>query len=127
MTTVQAMITYGTAGLAFFYGVSKFFKEVEDRLTDDTKLGIAVWLVSLETQPRLVSWAHAFATVFDRVFGARHFSWRCFGRSCLATYCSIVLITLVWGAIDPPQFVRWASGLSVGDAIFLSVLFFVFN
>jgi hypothetical protein len=82
-------------GLGLFYGVMKFFDAVGDRLNDDTKLEIAVWLLGRKKfGPRVEPWPDTFAKVFDRVFGSKHLSWKCFRRSCLISY-ALVIIQLV--------------------------------
>jgi hypothetical protein len=69
--------------------VWKFFERVEAVLTDNTKLEIAVWLLDRKKlSPTFQSWPDMFAKVFDRVFGEKHLSWKCFRRSCLATVTS---------------------------------------
>lgn len=79
--------------------VWKFFERVEAVLTDDTKLEIAVWLVGAKAGDQIAlkvqTWPAAFLTVFDSVFTSRPLSWRCFWRSCLATYACIVLSFIV--------------------------------
>lgn len=79
--------------------VWKFFERVEAVLTDDTKLEIAVWLLGAEVSDQVAlkvqSWPVAFLTVFDGVFTSRPLSWKCFWRSCLATYGCIVLSFIV--------------------------------
>jgi hypothetical protein len=74
------------AGAALAGIVWKFFERVEAVLTDQTKLEIAVWLLDRERiSPTFRSWPDTFAKVFDRVFGDKHFSWRCFSRSAVAS------------------------------------------
>ncbi len=66
--------------------VWKFFERLEAVLTDQTKLEIAVWLVGRKkVGPKVEPWPETFAKVFDRVFGSKHFSWKCFRRSCMAS------------------------------------------
>jgi hypothetical protein len=83
-------------GGGLFYGIQKFFKEVEDKLTDSTKLQIAVWLLGIRTGPRVESWPETFAAVFDRVFGKKHLSWKCFFRSSVASITVGLLAFLIW-------------------------------
>src|ERR1035438_8299153 len=71
--------------------VWKFFERVEAVLTDQTKLEIAVWLLGVKVSQKVEPWPETFAKVFDRVFGTKHLSWRCFGRSCLATLIASVI------------------------------------
>src|SRR4051794_10741672 len=77
--------------------VLKFFKYVGDALNEKTNKEIARWLrmKHLETgivAGEAVNWPDTFAKVFDRVFGEKHLSWKCFGRSCIATFVSLVII-----------------------------------
>ena len=83
------------AGVALFGIVWGFFKGVESVLTDDTKLEIAVWLVGVKVGQKLEPWPDTFAKVFDRVFGAKHLTWKCFWRSCVASYAGVLLVLLV--------------------------------
>jgi hypothetical protein len=72
--------------------VWKFFERVEAVLAEQTKFEIAVWLVGVQIQKNVAPWANTFATVFDRVFGLKHLSLRCFWRSCLASTASVLLV-----------------------------------
>lgn len=83
------------AGCALFAIVVKFFSSVEGVLSDDSKLEIAVWLLDLKTAKKIQSWPTTFAKIFDRVFGERHLSWRCFWGSSIASYCSLLIIVLM--------------------------------
>ena len=85
-------------GIGLFYGVTKFFDTVGDRLTDDARLQIALWLVGRKKfQPKVEPWQDTFAEVFDRIFGRKHFSWKCFSRSALtslvlALSCAVIVL-----------------------------------
>jgi hypothetical protein len=69
------------AGGALAGIVWKFFERVEAVLTDDTKLAIAVWLLGVRVGQKVEPWPETFANVFDRVFGTKHLSWKCFSVS----------------------------------------------
>lgn len=81
----QAIAVQFGFGLGLFYGVTKVFDLVGDRLNEDTKLEIAVWLLGVKVSQKLEPWPDTFARVFDRVFGKKHLSWKCFWRSCVAS------------------------------------------
>src|ERR1017187_6035012 len=75
--------------------VWKFFERVEAVLTDQTKLEIAVWLLGGKVGgPKVQPWPDTFAKVFDRVFGSRHISVRCFGLSALISFAVGILLTI---------------------------------
>jgi hypothetical protein len=84
--------------------VWKFFERVEAVLTDQTKLEIAVWLLGVKVGQKLESWPDTFAKVFDRVFGKKHLTWRCFGWSSLASLLSLGIVILVCSSFDPQFF-----------------------
>ncbi len=75
--------------------VWKFFERVEAVLNEDTKLEIAVWLLGVKTAEKVQGWPDTFARVFDRVFGTKHLSWKCFLRSCLASFSVALIAWLV--------------------------------
>jgi hypothetical protein len=88
--------------------VWKFFERVESVLTDQTKLKIARWLrvKTFETvliEGDMENWTVTFARVFDQVFGDKHLTWRCFGRSCIMSLCGVAFIFALWGSIHPDQ------------------------
>jgi hypothetical protein len=75
--------------------VWKFFERVESVLKDDTKLEIAVWLLGVKVGQRLEPWPETFIKLFDRVFGKKHLSWRCFWRSSYASIVAVLLSQVV--------------------------------
>jgi hypothetical protein len=54
--------------------VWKFFDKVEEKLNDDTKLEIAVWLLGVKVGKTVEPWPDTFIKVFDRTFGKEHIS-----------------------------------------------------
>jgi len=88
-------ITTGLAKSAVLGGtVWTFFGRVEAVLKDQTKHEIARWLRFRNFETGLLveeNWPATFAKVFDRVFGEKHLSWKCFGRSCVATLASCLM------------------------------------
>jgi len=87
--TVLILVQFAV-GIGLMYSISKCFKFVEDLLADDTKLEIAVWLLGVKAEQKIEPWPETFARVFDRVFGRKHLSWKCFLRSSLASYASVI-------------------------------------
>ena len=75
--------------------VWKFFERVEAVLTDQTKLEIAVWLLGVKVGDKVEPWPKTFVTVFDRVFGTKHLSWKCLLRSCVASLVSIGIVVIL--------------------------------
>lgn len=59
--TLTAIGTQIAVGGGLFYGVVKFFDRVGDRLNEDTRLAIAVWLLGVKTTPKMQGWPDTFA------------------------------------------------------------------
>jgi hypothetical protein len=99
-----------------------FFKIVESVLNEDTKLEIAVWLVGVEVGQKVEPWPETFARMFDRVFGTKHLSWKCFLRSSLASCIAIGLTLLVTFAIHERNWYVAKNIIQVGNLWFAMVV-----
>jgi hypothetical protein len=107
MAVPPILSTVGThigVGIGLFLGVHRFFAAVGDVLKEDTRLKIALWLLDAKTAPAVEPWPATFAKVFDRVFGEKHLSWKCFLRSCassliLATVTATYTFGFQWRAV----------------------------
>jgi hypothetical protein len=84
--------------------VWKFFKHVGDALNEQTNREIARWLRVKKFETGIISeeadsWPYTFVKMFDRVFGEKHLSWKCFLRSSIASCIAIAITLLVTFAI----------------------------
>jgi len=84
---------------AFIY---KFFEKGDDLINDNAKRQLKRWILNLKAPEKMQNWPTMFAHWFDRVFGEKHLSWKCFFRSCLAFFAAVLLVTLVWD-LRPPK------------------------
>lgn len=110
------------AGAALAGIVWKFFERVEAVLTDQTKHEIARWLRLRSADASLIAdpvepWPDTFAKVFDKVFGVKHWSWKCFVRSSIASFCLACLgwtysvwTAPYWQAIRDALRIKWTHG-----------------
>jgi hypothetical protein len=89
LTTITELIQSPPGQLAAGFVLAgivwKFFERVESVLSENTKLEIAVWLLGVKVGQKLEPWPDTFVVLFDRVFGVKHFSWRCITRSSIIT------------------------------------------
>ncbi len=86
----QFVVAASLTALLTFYG---------GKLRQEKKSDIAAWLrddVASENH-----WAQSFIGLFERVFGADHWSWRCFRRSAIASLCFVALLWFVVGKVEP--------------------------
>lgn len=104
------------AGAALAGIVWKFFERVEGVLKDQTKLEVAAWLVGVRVGPKVAPWPGTFTSIFDQVFGARHFSWKCFWRSALASLLVGVIGLAILLAIADQRYAE--EGTSIVDIVY---------
>ena len=114
------MLAYG-GGL--FYGVQKFFKEIEEKLSEDAKFEIAVWLVGVRPSGLAGAWPETFLHAFDRVFGTVHPSWRGLRRSYLITVvCYLVGMTYFMLVSDLKAFFMDSGSLTPAESDIFNAL-----
>ena len=108
LTTITKLINSPpgqlAAGAVLAGIVWKFFERVEAVLNDNTKLEIAVWLLGVKIAQRVEPWPSTFIKLFDRVFGEKHVSWRCFWRSCIVSFASVGLVVFAYSAFNRQPF-----------------------
>lgn len=92
---VLSFTLYVITWLGTCVGIFWLFEKAEDNISEDTKIAISLWLLGLKMPESLPSWFATFAAVFDRIFGKRHLSWRCFYRSCFASLLSVSMLELI--------------------------------
>jgi hypothetical protein len=102
---IVLVLTQLAVGMGLLYAIDKFFKFVEEKLTDDTKLEIAVWLLGVKVGQKLEPWPETFAKLFDRVFGREKVSWRFVFRASLAAVATMLLPLGVTLAISTRLFI----------------------
>ncbi len=76
------------------------FVKFDGLLQDDTKLAIAVWLVG-DPKTEAPPWPDTFIRLFDRAFGEKHLSWKCFWRSSIASFLAMCGLLALGYAVNP--------------------------
>lgn len=85
-------------------GIWCLFERAEAVAAPDLKRRISLWLRgSSGPEGRESEWPAAFTELFDRVFGRRHLSVRCFARSSVASLCSVLILAVIWMTLYPWQ------------------------
>jgi hypothetical protein len=123
-SVLPSIATHLAIGGGLFYGVQKFFEEIEKKLSVGTKDDIALWLLDLHPSGKFSDWRPTFAKLFDRVFGEKQLSWKCFWRSSLASVITSLIVVIaasLTGAfrfsIDLPIFLLFAGSAVLGNLI----------
>ena len=79
--------------------VWKSFEKWESVASESDKIQVWIWLAEPRTAKSIERWPETFARMFDRVFGTKHLSWKCFLRSTVASFIAMGITLLVTFAI----------------------------
>lgn len=109
---------YGTFGTGLFLGASVggLFWKLDDAIADVPRQALSRFLQRFAVEPPYPNLPEIVAGVFDRVFGTRHLSWRCFSISCLFSALAVTLLTAVYlrnNYIQPQLAFEYDVGTSV--------------
>jgi len=86
------------AGLSgAIYGL---FAKAGETVKDDSKKAVSKWLQNIELEKDAPNWPATFASLFDRVFTERHFSWKCFRRSSIASMSAVIFMILIFIVVN---------------------------
>lgn len=85
------------------------FKRMSEASSDSGRFHATRQLKSERWRERAAAWPKAFNDAFDGIFGEKHFTLRCLGRSLLASACVVVVFTSIWAVIHPDQMVSWVG------------------
>ena len=75
-------------------GIWALFDRAEKVVHPKIRERLSDWLTS-KTPIQIADWPGMFASVFDRVFGEKHLSWKCFRRSAIVSLLSTGIMCLV--------------------------------
>ena len=99
---------------------------MEVTATPIAKRMVADWFESMaarsitETIVEIPRW---FIEAFDRIFGDRHLTLRCFLRSCVASIMAVFVMTIMWAVFDPTSWQEYLSAENGKSGIY--VIFFL--
>ncbi len=93
METIPFPLVYIASWLSITAGVYGLFSKAGDLLKKESREKLAQSLKGLDL-PEKANWPEMFADLFDRVFGEKHFSFKCFLRSAIASMLFAVVTAL---------------------------------
>lgn len=85
---------YLLAWFSSMAGVWLLFDRAAIVLNDNLRTKLSAWLKNDNIRSSK-EWPDIFIAIFDNFFGEKHFSWKCFFRSSLASICVVIMMTLV--------------------------------
>lgn len=126
--SIPPLLLYAASWFTITGGVWALFERAETVANDETRAGISRWLRDLDPAGSVATWPSTFLEVFDRIFGIKHFSLKCFLRSSVASILSVLITTLILGALRTEGFTELVQSLDIGffGALFIATAFFNF-
>jgi class 3 adenylate cyclase len=106
--------TYVFAWAAATAGIWFLFDKAELAMSQESRNRLAAWLRHSGLWGAVDSVPAQFSELFDRVFGERHLTWRCFFRSAVASIVTVWVVGLVWAVQNPPESVVDGLALFLG-------------
>lgn len=95
-----SFLAYAVAWATVTTGAWYLFERAEKTASNEGKAIASRWLKNLAPESAVQSWPATFASTFDRIFGDRHVSWKCFRRSCMASTVAAFIMALVINAVN---------------------------
>jgi hypothetical protein len=110
--------------------VTGAFWKYEDVASPEAKLKVTHWLTYSGSTAKHPEWADHLVVAFNRIFGERHFSLKCFFRSCLASTIATSAVLLFWVVRRPEEFhsffemhiARWGESTPVLAVLVLTII-----
>lgn len=119
--TLAYIATVGTTVALIWF----LFEKAEETINPDVKKEISTWLLSLHERELPVRWITNFSTVFDSVFGEKHFTWKCFTRSSIASICAMIIMQLFWIFYDPEAAKAFFNKDNLSIFVVVQVILFI--
>lgn len=118
-----SFLTYAGAWATIATGVWYLFDRAEATASRAGRATVTKWLKGLRPGQLLIAWPDSFIQAFDRLFGAKHVSWRCFAVSSVASLFAVLASVLMWAALRPDEFFAFTRKLdSATIQVFLLIV-----
>ncbi|MEQ9399383.1 MAG: hypothetical protein RJQ04_09425 [Longimicrobiales bacterium] len=120
LTSDGALEFYVFAWASLTAAVWFLFDRAERTVSDDVRDRTAAWILEADPAAAVQGLPSHFAALFDRIFGDRHLSLRCFWRSTVASFVTVGAITLLYFATGrrfhglDTDLQTWKMSISVG-------------
>jgi hypothetical protein len=118
--SLQSYVFAWAAATAFIWFL---FDKAEAAMSTQSRDRLSSWLRQSDARTLIESIPAQFLVLFDRLFGERHLTWRCFARSAIASTLMVWIVSLLWAVRHPPPSVWGAAELLFN----MTVVAIVFN
>ena len=83
------VLSYLGTWAAFAGGLWFLFDKTEKAVSPVVRRSASAWLRNIDPAAVAARWPSLFAAAFDKLFGEKHWSWKCFRRSAVASVLSV--------------------------------------
>jgi hypothetical protein len=111
-------VSLGSAAGAAAAVIAAFWK-YEDVASPGAKQTVTAWLKYGGPGANHSEWASHLVTAFNAIFGERHFTVKCFTRSCLASLIACVIMFCFWVVVRHDDFLIALKELAPEDSDYL--------
>lgn len=84
-------------------------------------------LLDFAWKDTITRWPSVFVEMFDSIFGERHFTWRCFWRSCVASLAAVSVCSVFFYWLRPEMAGEMFENFAIADWWPLLLFFIGFN
>ncbi|MEQ8331274.1 MAG: hypothetical protein RH859_12515 [Longimicrobiales bacterium] len=98
LTASGALEFYVFAWASLTAAVWFLFDRAERTVSEEVRARTASWLLETDPAAALGGVPEHFVALFDRIFGERHFTLRCFWRSTVASFVTVAILTAFYFA-----------------------------
>lgn len=106
------------AGLAFGGTLLGLAWKADDLTSKELREDLSLHLLCVEPERvgmAVRAWPRHFAALFDRVFGSKHLSVRCFVRSCIASLGALAVAVIVYAHAAPADWTYVKHAVASGE------------
>ena len=102
--------------IAMLSGMWFLFETSENVAAHDTRVRVTRWLQNLDAGEIAPRWPHHFVSIFDRMFGDHHLTWKCFRRSSIASVVSVIVLATLSAALHPDRRILGHDAISGAES-----------
>ena len=121
--TISNEASYILAWLGTIGGIWTLFCSTETVLNDQQRSKISNWLLTDDYKKALRDWPTLFILIFDTLFHKKHFTWKCFKRSSLASAFLVLIMASIITSLHGQNI--WDNGVFPSMGLPFSTVYFL--